>query len=158
MSKQSDYTSEEWTALTSAAAFSSMLVSMADLSGPIGLLQEAAAGYKTAIAALDTPGSELVHAVAASVKSGSRPDMSQFPKDRMALRAALLDRCRAAAAIVAARSQDEAEGYRHWLLSIATAAAEGAKEGTFLGLGGTRVSEAESAALRDLESALGLRE
>ena len=61
-------------------------------------------------------------------------------------------------AIVAARSAGEAEGYGHWLLSIATAAAEGAKEGTFLGLGGTRVSAAESAALRDLESALGLRE
>jgi len=158
MSKQGDYTSEEWTVLTSAAAFSSMLVSMVDVSGPIGLLQEATAGYKAAIAALEAPGSELVHAVAASVKSASRPDMSRLPKDREALRVALVDRCRAAVAVVTARSPGEAEDYRHWLLSIATAAAEGAKEGTFLGLGGTRVSKAEAAALRHLKSALGLEE
>jgi hypothetical protein len=155
VSKQIDYTSEEWATLTSAPAFASMLVSMVDLSGPIGLLQEATAGYKAAIAALETASSELVHAVAASLKSSTRPDLSGFPKDHAALRAALLDRCRAAAAIVTAKSPAEVESYKRWLLSIATAAAESAKEDTFLGLGGARVSEAEAAALRDLASALG---
>jgi hypothetical protein len=155
MSKQIDYSSEEWATITSAPALASWLVSMVDVSGPIGLVQEATAGYKAAIAVLNAAPSELVHAVATSVKSGIKPDISNLPKNREALRAALLDRCRAAAAVVAAKSPGEAEGYRRWLLSIATAAAEGAKEGTFLGLGGIRVSEAESEALRDLESALG---
>ena len=50
----------------------------------------------------------------------------------------------------------EAESYARWLLSIATAAAEGAKEDTFLGFGGVQVSKAEAEALRDLASALGL--
>ena len=155
MSKQTDYTSDEWTVLTSAPAFASMLVSMVDVSGPIGLLQEATAGYKAAIAALSAAPSELVHAVATSIHSGTKPDMSDIPKDRDALRAAMLDRCRAAATIVAAKSAAEAESYTLWLLAIAKAAAEGAKEDTFLGMGGTRVSGAESDALRDLASALG---
>jgi hypothetical protein len=155
VSKQIDYTSEEWATITAAPAFASMLVSMVDLSGPIGLVQEATAGYNAAIAALNAASSELVHAVATSVKASGKPDMSSMPKNHAALRAAMLNRCRAAAAIVAARSPLEAASYRRWILSIATAAAEGAKEGTFLGIGGTRVSEAESAALRDLASALG---
>jgi len=155
VSKQSDYTSEEWATLTSAPAFASMLVSMVDLSGPIGLLQEATAGYKAAIAALESSTSELVHAVATRIEAGHRPQMSDLPKDREALRAAMLDHCRAAAAIVAARSPGEVESYRRWILSIAHAAAGGAKEGSFLGIGGTRVSEPESAALRDLARALG---
>jgi hypothetical protein len=156
VSKQTDYTLEEWATLTSAPPLASMVVSMADLSGPIGLLQEAAAGFKAAVAALESESSELVQGVAASVKSGMRPDLSALPKERAALRGAILDHCRAAVAIVAAKSPLEAESYGRWILSIAAAAAEGAKEGSFLGLGGTRVSNAEAQVLRELAIALGV--
>jgi hypothetical protein len=157
MSRETDYTREEWTALTSAPALASMLVSMADLSGPIGLLQEAAAGFKAALGALDTPPSELVHALAESLKSGIKPDLANLPAERDARRAAMLDRCRQAAAIVAAKSPGEAASFKLWILRIATAAAESAKEGSFLGIGGTPVSDAETDLLRDLETALGDR-
>src|SRR5262245_9997817 len=139
VSKQTDYTSEEWAAITSAPALASMLVSMVDLSGPIGLLQEARAGYKAAIAAYDAGSSEIVHAVAHRVKSGTRPDLSSLPKGRAPRRAAMIAQCRAAVALVAAKSPAEAESYARWLLAIATATAQGAKEDTFLGFGGVQV-------------------
>ena len=67
-----------------------------------------------------------------------------------------MDRCSQAVALVAAKSPAEAQEFKLWLMSIARKAADAAKEGGFLGFGGTQVSEREQAALTQLEHALGV--
>jgi hypothetical protein len=68
-----------------------------------------------------------------------------------------LEACRALAALVDRKaSRDEAEGVKRWLVTIAQRTAEAAKEGGFLGIGGTRVSKTETAAIGDVSRALGV--
>jgi len=50
----------------------------------------------------------------------------------------------------------EADGFKSWLLSLSNRVAEAAKEGGFLGIGGTRVSEQEQSALKATAMALGI--
>ena len=84
--------------------------------------------------------------------------MSEIRSDPANARAALIDRCKQAVALVAQKSSAEAQDYKQWLLSLAKATAAASKEGGFLGFGGTAVSESETSAVRDLAVALGLRE
>ena len=76
---------------------------------------------------------------------------------RKQAKAHALDACRTLATIMDRKaSRDEADGVKRWLVMIAQRVAEAAKEGGFLGVGGTRVSRAEVAAIRDVASALGV--
>jgi hypothetical protein len=52
---------------------------------------------------------------------------------------------------------DQAEGYKKWLLEIAGKVANAATEGGFFGFGGERVSAAETAAINELASSLGVK-
>jgi hypothetical protein len=58
-------------------------------------------------------------------------------------------------AIVDAKAPDEAAAFKTWLREISQKVAEAAVEGSFLGFGGVRVSDAETATLRDISKALG---
>jgi hypothetical protein len=51
----------------------------------------------------------------------------------------------------------EAQAFKQWLVSVGQKVAEAAKEGGVLGFGGTRVSEQETAALKELTSVLGVK-
>ena len=156
MSKQTDYTPEEWKTITAAPLMAGLLVSVSDLSGPIGLVKE---GLSVARAVSETPSTanELIKVLAEGIKTqGGRPEMPELPRDQAGARAALIDGCKQAAAAVAQKSPSEAEEYKRWLVSLAQKTAEAAKEGGFLGIGGTRVSTAESTALTELAAALGV--
>jgi hypothetical protein len=150
------YTPEDWTTVTQAPILAGTLVTIADLSGPIGLVQEASAMLKSSVEAGMQSSSAVVKAVAEQLKAERKPDTPDLPKDRAQARTALIDGCKRAAAIVAQHSPDEAQAYREWLMSVATATANAAKEGTVLGFGGTRVSEGERAALDALRAALAV--
>jgi len=52
-------------------------------------------------------------------------------------------------------TQEEAAAFRRWLLEVAQASADAAKEGGFMGIGAVRVSEGEQTMLDRLRSALG---
>lgn len=52
--------------------------------------------------------------------------------------------------------EDEAAQYRQWVMAIAKDVAEAAKEGGFLGFGGTRVSEGEEETIAAVATALGV--
>ena len=67
-----------------------------------------------------------------------------------------VDGCVAAANIVTQKSPAEADEFKQWLMTIATRTSEAGKEGGFLGIGGTRVSEKEKTELAALAEALGI--
>jgi hypothetical protein len=159
MSKASDYSPEEWQLITSAPMAAGMLVSVADMSGPIGLAKEAMAVVKAVTDTSSGSTNELIKSVAEAIKAQrGKTGLSDVRGDRASVHTALLDRCKQAAALVTQKSPAEAKDYKQWLLSLAKASAGASNEGGFLGFGGTTVSESESSTVRELASALGVQE
>ena len=69
-------------------------------------------------------------------------------------RAQILAMISSGLAAVKAYSPTDATAFRNMLISVATKTAEAAKEGAFLGVGGTRVTAEEEAAIQEISSAL----
>jgi len=77
-------------------------------------------------------------------------------KDR--LKSLALERVTGAMSVLdKSASSEEASAFRQWLYGIAEGVAKAAKEGGFLGFGGTRVSEDEQSFLTELRTALHLQ-
>lgn len=158
MSKQTDYTPEEWKIISTAPLMAGLLVTVSDLSGPIGMAKEAFAVVKGVVDTSAGTSNELIRTVAEGVKAqGGKPDMPDLQGDRAAVRAALIDGCKRALAIVSQKSPAEAEEYKQWLTSLAQKTAEASKEGGFLGIGGVQISDDEKAAVNELSSALSAK-
>ena len=155
MSKQTDYTPEEWKIISAAPVMAGLLITTSDLSGPIGAAKEAYAVVK-GVTDVSSECNELIKAVAEGIKLQGKPDLPNLPHDRENLRAALIEGCKRAVAVITQKSPAEADEYKRWLTSLAQSTSEASKEGGFLGFGGTLVSEKETAALKELNSALGL--
>jgi hypothetical protein len=157
MSTQTNYTSEEWNTISNAPILAGLLVSVSDLSGPIGMMKEAMTVVRSVSETAGSGSNELIRSVAESIQaSGGRPNITDLPRDRIAVSAILIDRCKQACGVVAQRSPEEAEEYKRWLLSLARKTAEASREGGFLGIGGTIVSDEESSALNALANELGV--
>lgn len=160
MSTKNDYTADEWKAITAAPFLAGLYISMSDPSGIAGITKEALAVGRAIGEAKASGSVEVVTAIADSIKAGGisgRPELPDLPKgDVKAARAAMAEHLRSATAAIAKKSPAEADAYKAWLLAAAQKVAEAAKEGGFLGFGGTRVSAEEQAALADLGSTLGI--
>jgi hypothetical protein len=157
MATQKDFTADEWKDVAAAPFMAGLIVTMADLSGIVGVTKEAAAVGRVIMESAANSSSELIRSLGDSFKKGARPEMPAIPKDRDQARSSFIEKCKLAAAAVAAKSPAEAQEFNTWLMSIARKAAEAAKEGGFLGFGGTQVSAQEQAALTQLGTALGVR-
>ena len=156
MSNQTDYTPDEWKTISAAPIMAGLLVTVSDLSGPIGTAKEAYAVVKGVTDAAARSNNDLIKAIAEGInKQGGKPELPQTPRDQAGARAALIEGCRQAVAIVAQRSPAEVDEFKEWLSSLAQKTAEASKEGGFLGFGGTPVSDAENSALKELAAALG---
>jgi len=60
-----------------------------------------------------------------------------------------------AATLLGSKDQSALTGYRTLIMNVATAVAEAAKEGGFLGIGAKQVSDAERAAVAEIKAAIG---
>ena len=157
MSKQTDYTSEEWKLISAAPVMAGLLVSVSDISSPIGMAKEAIAVVKGVNETAAGTSNELIKSVSEGILArGGKPDMPDLPNDRAGLRASLIDGCKRAADVVTQKSPSEAAEYRNWLVALAKRTAEATKEGGFLGFGGTQVSDAEASAVGEVARALGV--
>jgi hypothetical protein len=157
MSKQSDYTPEEWKTISAAPVMAGLFVSTADMSGPIGLAKEAIAVSKAFMESASNASNELIKSISEGIKArGGKPDMPDLPSTREGTHKALVEGCKQAAAIVMSKSPTEADEYKSWLVSIADRTSQASKEGGFLGIGGTLVSDSETSAVSELASALGV--
>jgi hypothetical protein len=136
-----------------------------------------------ALPAEGDPAHELIAAVAADLRAtqsrgqgwgqilgeGGDPDSEQDSEHPSAVPGSGLDfsspekvktpalaACRAAAELLTRKATPaEAEAFGRWAVSVGRHVAEAAKEGGFLGIGGTLVSEKERAMLDVLAAALG---
>jgi len=156
-----DFTSEEWQQIIIAPQMASLYVALASPSGPLGLTKEMMASAKLMVDAMKAgSGNALIDAVVADLKEKAehkeKVEAPQISKDPNEAKALCLQACRDLAALLSQKAPEEAEGYKQWVYQAARNSAEAAKEGGFLGIGGTRVSEAEGAALAEIRTALGI--
>jgi len=160
MSSKDDFTSQEWSTLIKAPMMVSYAVMGAAPSGGIGIVKEMKA---VADAIVDSgehaPAGSLIQAVVNEIKmnatDGSHGSKETIPSGEIKGKA--IELCRDVAQILQSKTTDEeAHGYKLWLLSVGKSVAEAAKEGGFLIFGGTQVSDGEMEALTEVASALGI--
>lgn len=158
MTDKADYTEEEWTRLRRAPFVAGMAISLADPGGPIEMSRETMATLR----ATSTPPSreELLIAVSQEILSmvnQKQNPLSGFKPDSSALAGKMvLDELGAVNEILGSKAApEEAEAFRRWLLEVAQAAADSAKEGGFMGFGAVQVSEGEQRMLEQVRAALG---
>jgi hypothetical protein len=157
MSTKTDYSPEEWKAIASAPVAAGLFISLADASGPVGLAKEAMAVSKAIAESASGDAPEVVKSIAETVKSGNRPELPDVPAgDRAQAKDALIRAIKNAVGAVQSKSPAEADAYKKWLASAAAKVSQAAKEGGFLGIGGTAVSASEQQALTQLADVLGL--
>lgn len=145
------YTDEEWLKVRLAPMAAGQVVMMSSPSGPIGTLKEATAVVRAiAQAKKDAPPLSIL---------GLAYDQELTLDDLKALggsaatRDHLLGVIRSAVATVAARNPADAVAYRRFITTVATGVAEASKEGGFLGIGGTLVTDTERDAITDIAAA-----
>jgi hypothetical protein len=164
MANKQNFTPEEWTKVLESVMATSIAVSAAEPSGLWGTLKEAAASSSAlASAKLDTNTNELIMAVIADFEtSEGRSDIQKAMREHFAgaepadcVQRSLAN-LREVSAILNAKAPEDAAAFKSWLRGISEKVAEAAVEGAFLGFGGVRVSDAETASLGDIAKALGM--
>ena len=161
MTSKADYDEEEWTRLRRAPFVAGLAISMADPGGPIEMAKETMATLRAAT----TPPSreDLLVAVAQDITSmmnRKQNPLKGFKPESAALAGKMvLDELKAVNEIATAKATpEEADAFRRWLLTVAQAAADAAKEGGFMGFGAELVSQGELRMLGELRATLGVPE
>jgi hypothetical protein len=160
MATKADFTVDEWTQIQRAPFMAGLAVVAASPSGPFGVVKELFAVGKM-LGAVKTQGTsnDLIKALVADIEAGAK-DLSapaeMKGKTPEQVKSYAIESLRQVAALIDKKTKpDEAQGFKQWLVSVAQKVAEAAKEGGFLGFGGTQVSEQEAATIKELSTALG---
>ena len=171
MTFESRFTEEEIFLLSSTPVQIGTVMAFAEGSG-LGTVKEMLSSSKTYISGLkEYPNNEIIIGVLPNIADGFKESMSSAKEIRQkamqrlkqkgistseGLRDLLLEDSRQVAAILAEKATPaEASEYKEWSMSIAENVAKAAKEGGFLGFGGTRVSAGEIEAFSQIANALG---
>lgn len=162
MVNKQNFTPEEWAKILESMMLAGMAVSAAEPSGLWGTIKEAFASRSAIAASQHSASNELVKAAIAelqtqegrsTVQAALRELMAGAEPSQIAQRA--LAHLREVSAILDAKAPGDAAAFRDVLRGISQKVAEASLEGGILGLGGTRISDAEKATLADIEKALG---
>jgi len=145
---KADFSEDEWKVILEAPPSAGLLVILSDRGGSI---RETFSMAKSYTEARQQHGeSELLDEIVAAkpetdrTRAGSSEELKQHN----------LDNVRQAIALLKTKATDEEVAeYRKFILGLAERVAEARKEG-FLGLSGERVSDAERAAIGEIEGAL----
>jgi hypothetical protein len=152
------FTPDEWQLLLDVPALAGTAMMVAGKSG-LGTVKESFAIAQGILSgAKDHPESPLIHELVTArkdrreksgVESLSGP---YFGMDVNQLQQCTLDKAASAADLIRRKCGPSETGvFMDWVISIAERVASAAKEGDFLGFGGTRVSEEETAFLKLLK-------
>ena len=163
MGNKQNFTPEEWIQVVESVMLSGIAVSAADPSGLWGTLKEGFASSSALKAAkVDANSNELILAAVAEFEtSQGRSDIQQALRKRFAGAhpAECVERSLAGlkkvSTILDAKAPDDAAAFKAWLCTISQKVAAASVEGSFLGFGGQRFSDAEKATLADIAESLG---
>lgn len=156
MAGKSDFTVEEWNMLRQGPFMASKLVIVASPSGPRGLKKEISAAKHTIDEAVEFAHTPLLQSLSQDLKQiVSFPPLDEDPSSLHDTAVAVLKQV--CGLLERKASPEEANEMKDWLIAIAQRTAEAAKEGGFLGMGGTPVTDRELEALDTIRSALDAR-
>ena len=147
MSSKADFNAEEWSLLRQGPGIAGILVATADRGGSVRESLSIAEFFGEARKLWGEEGPVgLIETLIADGPEGVRPDVvAQEGLQRLRRAVDLLERRGTTA---------EAEDYRQLITTLAARVAHAHKEGGFLGLGGTPVSEREQAVLDEIAAAI----
>jgi hypothetical protein len=163
MANKTDFTPEEWKEVLESVVLSGMAVTAADPSGLFGVLKESMATGRAILAGKTDPASnELIKAVEAEYESG---EGRKLASDQLKLtlkgstaadvKSKSIAALRDVSKLLDAKAPKDAPAFKTWLRHIAESTADASSEGGFMGFGGTQVSDAEKATLKEISGALG---
>lgn len=145
MTGKAEFNAEEWSVVVRAPMLAAMLVITADKGGSVRESLAVARDYKSA---REQHGGELMSAVLAEAPAS---DATKRPRNAEDLRREAPATLREAISILdRVATEDEVIEYKRFVYALAEAAARAHKEGGFLGIGGTEISENEQAALDEI--------
>jgi hypothetical protein len=159
------FSPEEWTVIESAPFLAGLSVTLSDLrSGLFGAIKESFAPSQAILEAGTGASNPIVASVAASIKEmAAKRQKLQLPlnlagKKPEDVKAEVAAQLAKIPGILEGKvPAEQAEGFKSWLVTIAGKVANAATEGGFFGFGGERVSAAETAAINELATALGVK-
>jgi hypothetical protein len=162
MTTKGDFTEEEWNELLKAPMTAGVLVITADphLTSIFGEMKGMLDGMLKQ--PIPEGAQELVGDLLqdSKAKAENREKMEQPDtkgKDPEQVVTELLDQLRGVTALLDEKcAEDEAAGFKQWLMGVAETTAEAGREGGFLGIGAVRVSEKEKAIMEKISQTLGL--
>lgn len=169
------FTVEEWGSIISVPASVGALVVTADPSGPMGMIGEFKAimgTMKEYVAAhsdsplmsaigtyMSTKPTEEEEAQLKQWAEGEQDEMkANKPQNQEELKQVIRDRTAEALAMLRAKSvsEEDISLFKSMMYAVAESVANASKEGTFLGFGGVRVSEAEKSILEQIKAELAV--
>ena len=162
MSTKSDFTAAEWDALRNAPHVAALAVAAAGSSG-LGTFKESFAAMEGLMSAQKSD-HELLRALSTREEATAG---QQYLRGQMTfgmkpdeligkLKTLAAEQLGIAVHALKAKSPADAPAYVDWVSGIATKVSEAASEGGFLGFGGVRVSEAETAMIATLKASMNV--
>ena len=159
------FSPEDWTLLKSAPLLAGLSVTLSDLrSGIFGAIKEGLAPSQAILEAGAGASNPVVAAVVASIKEMAakrerlQPPISVSGKKPEEIKAEVAAQLAKISGVLEGKvPADQAEGYKSWLVAVAGKVANASTEGGFFGFGGEKVSAAETAAINELASSLGVK-
>ena len=150
MTTKADFDAAEWETVAEGPVIAGLIVVASQRGGSI---REAMAIGKEYVAEAKQHKGELIGEIA---EKPPRLSPKEFSSPE-ALRTEGLQRIAAAVEILKAKATpDEVDAYGHFTLAVAGRAAAADKSGGTLGIGGVEVSDAESAALDEIATTVGV--
>jgi hypothetical protein len=161
MTTRADYSPEEWQLLLQAPVAAGQYIMLADRNFVLGSMKEILSVTTAIVNRQKQDNSELLADLLADFKDSKASKQARIDfksRDMDDVRDHLLNILKQAAALLDEKAApEESSEIRQWLYDLAVTTAEAAKEGGFLGIGGTRVSDDEKAALRKIAWTLGVQ-
>jgi hypothetical protein len=170
MSIEARFTEDEIFLLTNTPTLIGTVMAFAEGSG-LGTIKEMFASSKSFINGIkEYPNNEIITSIlptAGNIKEamGKAKAMREKSLARLKkqevnssekLRSQLIEDSQAVASLLAEKATPEEAGeYKEWSMGIAANVAKAAKEGGFLGFGGTQISDGEREAFAQIADALG---
>lgn len=159
MTSKSDFSEEEWTRIVRSPFVAGMAISMADPGGPIEIAKESVGMLRAATSPASRE--QLVAEIALDIQAESQQRQNPLKGYKPAKDApgTLADQVLAelseVRALVAEKATPaETQAFGQWLVDVAQAAADAAKEGGFMGIGAVRVSDREQTMLDRLREVM----
>jgi hypothetical protein len=151
MSRKADFNAEEWSTIVNGPLYAGMRVISAERGGT--LRETLAMGQVYQSARQQQGDSELLNEL---VKSPPAIDPDRVREAGGDLGPVTAQQLREAIRILEAKATpEEVDAYKVFVMTVAQTAASAHKEGGFLGLGGTQISDAENQALDEISTSLG---